>query len=401
MITIQYLEKVPELTQLGEKVVIEKLRAAGARLPFSHLIVGWRLPFNLQEACRIEAERLGVRFLRWHPVLTMDVKSKSQSGWQVVGVTGKKVMGYRNMPEFTFACPNHPEIRETIYRRVEDLLREGIYQGFFLDRIRFPSPTIDPLNALGCFCEHCQRRADGVGVELERIRKTIINLAGTEQGRVALIQTLLGGNNVPLDEESTAILRTFFGFRFQSVRELIGMLTQLLKDHGMEIGLDCFSPSLTAMVGQDLRSLSGLADWIKIMCYAHTLGPAGLPFELLHLYNYLISVSSLKEPDVFKLMADALSLPLAGSRKSMESGGISTQALESEVRRGVKASTTPILAGVELVEIDKIVHLNNAQIESDLAAVKRANAAGLAISWDLWHTPLDRLDLVRRVYLNK
>ena len=41
------------------------------------------------------------------------------------------------------------------------------------------------------------------------------------------------------------------------------------------------------MVGQDLSGMSGIVDWIKLMTYAHTLGPAGIPFELSGLFHYL------------------------------------------------------------------------------------------------------------------
>lgn len=404
MITIQYLEEAPELAHLDVKMVVEKLRSAGERLRFSHLLVGWHLPPRLLEACRMEAERLEARFLRWHPLLTGDGSFKPRLAWQVVGLTGRKVMGYHDMPEFTFVCPNHPEVQETIHRRLEDLLREGAYQGFFLDRVRFPSPAMDPLNNLGCFCEHCRRKAAGFGIDLERIRGVLLQLAGKEQGRLALVQSLLGGKSHSIDQASAEMLHAFFGFRFQSVTDFIAMLTRLLKASGMEIGLDCFSPSLTTMVGQDLKALSGpgvATDWIKVMSYAHALGPAGLPFELLGLHNYLITATRLSEADALSMIGEAISLPLNNTRKTLEIDGLSAQALEGEVARGVKASRVPILAGVELVEIEGVTRLNKAQIEADLAAVRRAGAAGISISWDLRHIPLERLDLVRQVYLDE
>jgi hypothetical protein len=91
-------------------------------------------------------------------------------------------------------------------------------------------------------------------------------------------------------------------------------------------------------------------------------------------------------------------LPLPLSRGALEQDGLSPSALESEVRRGVEACTVPVLAGLELVDVQGVTHLTPHQIEADLAGVKRAGVAGLAISWDLWHIPLDRLDLVRRAY---
>ena len=84
---------------------------------------------------------------------------------------------------------------------------------------------------------------------------------------------------------------------------------------------------------------------------------------------------------------------------SLKKNGLSTLALEEEVRRGVQDCSVPVLAGMELVELDGVTYLNPDQISSDLSGLKRSGAAGLAISWDLFHIPLERLNLVRQVYL--
>jgi hypothetical protein len=82
IITIQYLEAAPELGDLDACMVAEKLEAAFERLPFSHLLIGWELPQTLLEACRLRAEKLGLRFLRWHPLLTGDGTLTPQPAWQ-------------------------------------------------------------------------------------------------------------------------------------------------------------------------------------------------------------------------------------------------------------------------------------------------------------------------------
>jgi hypothetical protein len=73
--------------------------------------------------------------------------------------------------------------------------------------------------------------------------------------------------------------------------------------------------------------------------------------------------------------------------------------LEKEVRVGVEACSVPTLAGMELVELEGVTSLKPEQIRSDLIAVKKSGAAGLALSWDLLHISLERLDQVRQVYL--
>jgi len=399
LITIQYLEDAPELLHLDTGTVVRKLRDAYQQLPFSHLLIGWNLPRRLLEACRLEAESLDMRFLRWHPLLTGDAVFEPRSEWQVIGVDGAKVMGFRNLPEFTFVCPNHPQVQEVTLNRISELVSEGVYQGFFLDRIRFPSPAADPFSHLGCFCEHCIRKAAGLGLDLVQVRRRIAQLRQTEQGCVGLVQSLLGVKETLLDEPTTQMVGAFLDFRQQSVTDFVTLVCNLLQEGGMEIGLDCFSPGLMRMVGQDLSSLSRLVDWVKVMTYLHTVGPAGLPFELLGILDHLLAATRLPVSRVLTLIGNALGLPLPESRQDLVNIGLPSRALQVELRRGLEYCHAPLLVGIELVELEGVANPFPEQIKADLAEIKATNVGGIAISWDLWHIPLTRLELVRQVYL--
>jgi hypothetical protein len=92
-------------------------------------------------------------------------------------------------------------------------------------------------------------------------------------------------------------------------------------------------------------------------------------------------------------------LQLPTSFESFIKDGLSTSTLEKEVRRGIEACSVPVLAGLELVELDGVTYQNPEHIQSDLVGLKSAKPAGLALSWDLLHIPLERLDLVRQFYL--
>lgn len=395
MLTIQFLEDSPDLARLDQKQVVNKLRAAAERLPFTHLLIGWHVSPPLLEACRMEAQCLGMRFLRWQPVLTTDKDFQPDPAWQTEGLTGRKVSGYRGLPEFTFFCPNHPAVQEAIYNHLVKLVHQGLYQGYFLDRVRFPSPSTDPIDDLTCFCEHCQRKAVEYDMDLEGIREEIFRLTREEKGRISLIKSLLSGKTDPGYSDQSFGISQFLAFRKRSVRDFLAFISQPLKEAHLEIGLDCYSPSLTHMVGQDLNTMSGLADWIKLMTYAHTFAPAGIPFELSGLLHYLTSSTNLNEAQALELMGQTIGLPLPTSFGSLEKEGLSPLGLEKEVGYGVEASSVPVLAGMELVELEGVTRLRSDQIRADLTAIKLAGSAGLAISWDLLHIPLDRLVLVR------
>jgi len=401
MLTMQYLEDSPDLAQLDQKLVINKLRAAAECLPLTHLLIGWRVPLHLLEACRMEAERLGIRFLRWQPLLTTDKDFRSDPSWQTEGLNGDKVPGYLGMPEFTFFCPNHPAVQDALYTHLDELVHQGIYQGFFLDRVRFPSPSADPINSLACFCEHCQGKAAEYDIDLEGIRQEILQIILGPEGRISLVQALLSGKPEPGGAEQDLRVDQYLAFRKRSVQGFLECISEPLREAHLEIGLDCYSPSLTHMVGQDLNTMSERVDWVKLMTYAHTRAPAGIPFELSGLLKYLTRSTHLSEELALGWLGQAIGMTLPVSFRSLEEDGLSPLALEAEVKSGVEACSVPAVAGIELVELEGVTSLLPDQIRADLTAIKRAGSAGLAISWDLLHIPLDRLAIVRQVYLEE
>jgi hypothetical protein len=399
MLAIQYLEDSAAQRQLDRKRVIDKLHAAAGYLPFTHLLIGWNVSPHLLEACRAEADSLGMRFVRWQPLLTSDKGFTPDPSWRVMGLSGNELVGYRGMPEFTFACPNNPAMQEAVTTHLGNLVSQGLYQGFFLDRIRFPSPSVDPINDLSCFCEYCRHKAAQYGLDLERIKLDLLSSTIDEKNCLSLVKSLLTGKADPERTDQSPSIEQFLEFRKKSITDFLAQVTYVLGDAQLEISLDCFSPSLTHMVGQDLRMLSKHADWVKVMSYAHAMGPAGLPFELSCFLDYLTKSTNLSQEQSLSFLSQYMELPLPNNRVSLLHDGLSPLALEREVERGLESCSAPLLAGVELVELEGVTHLVPNQIKLDLFALKRAKPAGLAISWDLLHIPIDRLDMVRRFYI--
>jgi hypothetical protein len=398
-LTVQYLEDSPDLAQLDPNQVINKLRAAAERLPLTHLLIGWHLPMSLLEACRKEADRLGMRFIRWQPLLAGDIVFQPEPQQQTVSLTGNKLVGYRNLPEFTFVCPNHPMVQETVIQHLDNLIHQGLYQGFFLDRIRFPSPSADPINNLTCFCEYCHRAAAEYDLDLEEVRWEILRSTREESGRITLVKTLLSAGLAPEQAEQNPRINQFLAFREICILEFLVTVSQVLRQAHLELSLDCYSPFLAHMVGQDLGAMSEYVDWIKLMTYAHTFAPAGLPYELSGLLHYLTSSTHLSEAQSLELISQFTGLQLPISMESLREDGLSTSVLEKEVSLGIEACSVPVLAGLELVKLDGVTYQNPEHLRADLIGVKRAKPAGLALSWDLLHFPLDWLDLVSQFYL--
>ena len=375
-IAVQYLEYAPPGATPAK--VRERLRQAFELLPISIVILGWDLPPRLEETVAEETARHKAALYRWHPLLASDAGFALPVEWQTINLRGKPVGGFKGLPEFTFICPNRTDVQEWIAERIEVAAQRGTYQGLFFDRMRFPSPAEDPERHLGCFCKYCQRIASDSGLDLEAVRRQIETYLTDADRAEIFIRTLF-------TQTDNSLLESFFAFRFNSITHIIEYAAKLGRTHGLNIGLDCFSPTLTRMVGQDLSALNKTCDWIKLMTYPRVFGPAGLPFEFHALSNWLSTRYHLDETAADKIMREATGL-------SFSKDGLESESIAHEIHRGRNAGITNLLAGIALVEVEGVHVPTVEQIRSDLAACKDAD--GLAISWDLWHVKPEYLNLI-------
>jgi hypothetical protein len=398
MIAVQYLEYDPALAEIASAEVRAQLRAAFDRLPISCVILGWCLPERLSRACAQETARAGAQLFLWHPLLTGSPAFVPHLEWQTVGLDGQPVPAFRGMPEFTFLCPNRPAVREAVMEHFRRAIGPGGYQGVFLDRIRFPSPASDPGRHLACFCADCRRAAAAEGFDLSAAQHRIQALLASPERFPSIVHLLLDASAETASDAELDALREFLDFRARSIARFIEAVACEARDRGLATGLDCFSPALSCMVGQDLGALNAHCAWIKIMTYGHTLGPAGVPFELFGLARWLVESGSAREAEALDWLAQAARVPLAASLDTLCERGLSPDALAQETRRARAAGVGNLLAGIELVDLEGVTRLDEGQIAADLRALREADPDGLVLSWDLWRIPPERLEIVRRVW---
>ncbi len=398
-LAIQYLEDAPYLAAIPPARARDRLHAAFEQLPITHVFLGWNVPQRMFNACREEVTRAGARLFRWHPLLTGDATFTPRPEWATIGPQGEPVPGFQGMPEFTFVCPNRPAVQEAVLDHLDQVLARGDYDGLFLDRIRYPSPADHPARWLACFCDDCHRAASDMGLDLEAVCRAIRRLWATEAGTRSFVQALLGSSDVPPSDPALTLLNAFLDFREHAVAGLVRRAADRVRAQGLAVALDCFSPALTRMVGQHLGMLDACGDWTKVMTYAHTLGPAGLPFELDRLAGWLIESQRVGEQQALGWLSRASGLSLPGNRAKLRARGLAPADLAVEVQRGRAAGIRNLLAGIELVEVEGIAQLDQEQIEADLRAFRAAGADGLVLSWDLWHMPRERLGLVGAVWI--
>jgi putative glycosyl hydrolase protein len=379
---VQYLEYAP--SDATPAKVRERLRQAFELLPISIVIPGWDLPRRLEEAVAKETARHNATLYRWHPLLASDAGFALPNEWQTINLHGAPVPGFKGLPEFTFICPNRTDVQEWIAERIEVAAQRGIYQGLFFDRMRFPSPAENPERQLACFCQYCQRIASDSGLDLEAVRRQIESLF-TQPGRAKAFTRALFS---PTDN---SLLESFFTFRFNSITRVIEYAAKIVRSHGLSIGLDCFSPTLTRMVGQDLSALNNTCDWIKLMTYPRVFGPAGLPFELHTLSNWLTTKYSMDETEAIKTINEASGL-------SVSMNGLDSGSIAHEIQSGRAAGISNLLAGIALVEVEGVHMPTLEQIRADTTACQDADADGLVLSWDLWHIPFNYISAINESY---
>lgn len=394
-ILVQYLEAG---LQVPADQAREKLRIAFELLPISKVLIGWNLAGELENACSDLCSKQGKELYRWQPLLCSDGKIFPKKEWQTVGLSGKPVQGFMALPEFTFMCPNNPQVCEAVTSNLLSILKKDIFQGVFLDRIRFPSPMTNPREQLACFCPYCRKKASEQGIDLQEIRNILKSFLNDKKLIGALIPLLFPETALETHDSDTRKIQRFFQFRLDSVSEFAGEIAHTIKGHyPVSIGLDCFSFTLTRSIGQDLGRLFLCSDWIKVMTYAHTMGVAGLPFELSAIVNWLKATRLFDEKEALDLVSRSSNIPLGDSINALVNKGLGPFSLRHEIQQALPQCRNRLYAGIELVDEADITNLTDSQIAGDFREFLGSGAHGAVLSWDLWHIPLRRLELIASI----
>jgi len=394
-LTIQYLEgSAAHARRVRPPEALERLQAIKDRVPLQRMLLGWNLPEAVVETCAAACQRGGIEMYLWQPLLTGDGDFTPPLAWGTIGLSGNAVPGHGGLAEFTFICPNRPAARAAALEHLEKVLVSGYYQGVFLDRIRYPSPAGNVAGELACFCPDCQRAAEQAGIDLGGIQRTLRESLELRQGRASLASGLL---RCPAEgDQAGEALRRLLAFREASITGMVKDAAETARRQGLRVGLDCFSPRLAAMVGQDMSALSAMADWVKVMTYLRAYGPATIPFELSGLADWL-QAAGLNEAEALAQLAEASGWNLPETLAAMRHGGLESAILVNEIQRARGETNGDLLAGIELVEMAGVSELNARQIRADLAVLAGSGADGLVLSWDGWSIPLERLELVGAV----
>ena len=373
--------------------MVETVRRVQEEIDLDLLIVGFReAPGVFRKFCGSDRP-VGDAFL-WYGALS-DIEGMEDSDL-VVNWRGERSRGWRGWAEngggveetFRFVCPNNPAVREKTVRRLHELLARYDFAGVFLDKIRLPSPANGVDETLSCFCGHCRDAARNVGLDLDFVIKVLADGAidpcasrpETRDEASSWLEALVAGN---------PILSRFLRFRADSVAALVAALAEDARRMGRKVSLDLFSPCLAPLVGQDYRRLKQHCDWAKPMTYRLAQGPAGLRLEIPALIGGVASRFGLDEARIVEWSAATpLSIETCSSKPG--SGRVPIPFIQAEIDAAVRAlAPAPVYFGLELVRQPGVIDVDPAHVVDMVKAGSAANAAGLVISWDLMHAPMD------------
>lgn len=398
---LQYLESCPELEDYAPEEVRRVLRIACEILPISIIIIGWNVPPRLVEVCKKEARCVNAKLFRWQPLFTGDGVFPVKPRFRVVGLSGRPVAGHLNMPEFTFMCPNNPDFEGELFAHLENILLRGIYDGIFLDRMRYPTLSNDPVNNLSCFCQHCRERARSAGLDLVYMLENIKRMLASRVGVLDYARVIYGsGKNTGLTPTQLS-LSEFLDFRTNSITRVVGKAADLARAHGWEVGLDCFSPTLVYSVGQDLKALDAVGDWIKVMTYLHTFAPAGLPYELNGMLEWFRNKKALTMAEAVPWFSQVTRLSIPQEQEELIKVGLPAATLETELSKSGSIGKGKLFAGIELVSVKDVTNIHPQQLEKDMRVFKGTGADGIVLSWDLWHMKEEYFHVLARTLLSE
>jgi len=298
--------------------------------------------------------------------------------------------------DFLFLCPNVEHNIRKIFNQYQNKIVESGFDGVFLDRIRFPSPSNGFETLFSCFCESClDKFYYNYGEDLENYRyqaKAVFEKLKTMD--ISYLRTCQSLSDMIIQGN----LEKFYDFRKQNIYQLVKIFADKAKQMGKLVGVDLFAPSLAPLVSQDYRLLAKTCDWIKPMIYGHASGPAGLPLELSCFMKAILNMNpALDEGRLIREISRIIGVDLPTQINDLLKNGVSENIICSEMRRIKELDLTESVntyVGLEAVQIPGLCHITAKILKKYLESLAEAEVKGMVLSWNLLKIPDENLKTV-------
>ncbi|GAG32818.1 unnamed protein product, partial [marine sediment metagenome] len=150
--------------------------------------------------------------------------------------------------DFLFLCPNDEEHIRRIFDQYQNKIKESDFDGVFLDRIRFPSPSNGFELLFSCFCKPClDKFYNKYSEDLENYRyqaKTVFEKFKAID--INYLQICQSFSDIIIRDN----LEKFYDFRKQNIYQVVKIFANKAKHMGKLVGVDLFAPSLAPLVSQ-------------------------------------------------------------------------------------------------------------------------------------------------------
>ncbi|UCH35599.1 MAG: twin-arginine translocation signal domain-containing protein [Armatimonadota bacterium] len=203
------------------------------------------------------ARKVGVGAYAWISDYDQRLVAADYPELRVVGPDGKPA-------DSEWFCPNNPRARAYVVALYEDVARNYDVDGFFMDRIRYSSPTAV------CYCKWCREAMERSGLDAERVMSTMRRIAGQPAGTMTL---MIGASFDNIFENDDVVeVAQWMRFRQQTVADHVAQVRRLVADLRPEwkVGLDLIGPIGAPSMGQDYSTLAAHCEWLKPMLYHHS-----------------------------------------------------------------------------------------------------------------------------------
>jgi len=303
--------------------------------------------------------------------------------------------------DFLFLCPNDEENIKQIFNQYQNKIIESDFDGVFLDRIRFPSPSNGFEVLFSCFCKSCLNKFyNNYGEDLKDYRnqaKTVFKNFKTID--INYLQNCQSFSDIIIRDG----LKKFYDFRKQNIYQVVKIFADKAKQMGKLVGVDLFAPSLAPLVSQDYQLLAKTCDWIKPMIYCHTSSPAGLPLELFCFIRAILDINpALNESQLIREINRIIGVDLPTQLNELLKKGVPENIIYTEMQK-IKELNLPekvdIYVGLEAVQIPEVCNIDRSILKKYLESVAKADAKGIVLSWDLLKIPDENLKLAGDILL--
>jgi hypothetical protein len=387
----------------------KKLAAAKEALDLDALMIWSGISKKNLDLVRKICMEFKIKTYLWYPILAdipgfkveQEQSVKTFDGLHGYGKNGRWDKLGKGEEDFLFLCPNDEQNIREIFDQYQNKIIESDFDGVFLDRIRFPSPSNGFELLFSCFCKSCLHKFyNKYSEDLENYQyqaKAVFEKIKTID--INYLQICQSFSDIIIQDN----LKKFYDFRKQNIYQVVKIFADKAKQMDKLVGVDLFAPSLAPLVSQDYQLLAKTCDWIKPMIYCHTSSPAGLPLELYCFIKAILDINpALDESQLIREISRIIGVDLPTQINDILKYGISERIIYSEMQK-IKEFNLPekvdTYVGIEAIQIPGLCNITEKILKKYLESVIEADIKGMVLSWDLLKIPDENLQLVGDILL--